>query len=35
MVVRWKLIKTGDNGNWVRMLEDKYDLMSKMVMRAY
>lgn len=33
MVVRWKLIKTSDNGNWVRMLEDKYDLMSKMVMR--
>lgn len=29
----WKLIKTGDNGNWVGMLEDKYDLMSKMVMK--
>lgn len=28
-----KLIKTSDNGNWVGMLEHKYDLMSKMVMR--
>lgn len=28
-----KLIKTSDNGNWVGMLERKYDLMSKMVMR--
>lgn len=33
MAVYWKLIKPGDNANWVGMLEDKYDLMSKMVMK--